>query len=128
MRSVRALQEAFNLRSTVAVLGFAVRTLGQMLEEGKLNNLIEEIRSQGDGRGTNNRGRDNRYQNEEKESMAKKDKPNPFARPEKPINQQDNKTDTEKDLDTKEVSNEISETDTEENENKDENPKIPGDE
>ena len=33
MRSARALQEAFNLRSTVAVLGFAVRTLGQMLED-----------------------------------------------------------------------------------------------
>ena len=32
MRSARALQEAFNLRSTVAVLGFAVRSLGQMLE------------------------------------------------------------------------------------------------
>ena len=30
MRSARALQEAFNLRSTVAVLGFAVRSLGQM--------------------------------------------------------------------------------------------------
>ena len=33
MRSARALQEAFNLRSTVAVLGFALRTLGQMLED-----------------------------------------------------------------------------------------------
>ena len=33
MRSARALQEAFNLRSTVAVLGFAVRSLGQMLED-----------------------------------------------------------------------------------------------
>ena len=37
MRSARALQEAFNLRSTVAVLGFAVRSLGQMLEEQKIN-------------------------------------------------------------------------------------------
>ena len=36
MRSARALQEAFNLRSTVAVLGFALRTLGQMLEDGQL--------------------------------------------------------------------------------------------
>ena len=37
MRSARALQEAFNLRSTVAVLGFALRTLGQMLEDGQLD-------------------------------------------------------------------------------------------
>ena len=36
MRSARALQEAFNLRSTVAVLGFAVRSLGQMLEDHNL--------------------------------------------------------------------------------------------
>ena len=42
MRSARALQEAFNLRSTVAVLGFAVRSLGQMLEDGQLDALIEQ--------------------------------------------------------------------------------------
>ena len=42
MRSARALQEAFNLRSTVAVLGFAVRSLGQMLEDGQLEALIEQ--------------------------------------------------------------------------------------
>ena len=46
MRSARALQEAFNLRSTVAVLGFAVRSLGQMLEDGQLEALIEQQRSQ----------------------------------------------------------------------------------
>ena len=45
MRSARALQEAFNLRSTVAVLGFAVRSLGQMLEDGQLDALIEQQRS-----------------------------------------------------------------------------------
>ena len=46
MRPARALQEAFNLRSTVAVLGFAVRSLGQMLEEGQLDALIEQQRNQ----------------------------------------------------------------------------------
>ena len=46
MRSARALQEAFNLRSTVAVLGFAVRSLGQMLEDGQLDALIEQQRNQ----------------------------------------------------------------------------------
>jgi hypothetical protein len=46
MRSARALQEAFGLRSTVAVLGFALRALGQQLEEGKLEELVALHRSQ----------------------------------------------------------------------------------
>ena len=76
MRSARALQEAFNLRSTVAVLGFAVRSLGQMLEDGQLDALIEQQRNQParggrrDGGGRDGGGRGSR--------------PNPFARPAKP--------------------------------------------
>jgi hypothetical protein len=79
MRAVRALQEAFNLRSTVAVLGFAVRALAQMLEEGQLTELIAQQRTQGggrrseDGRGEGNRGERNRTP-----------RPDPFARPAKP--------------------------------------------
>ena len=79
MRAVRALQEAFNLRSTVAVLGFAVRALAQMLEDGQLTELIAQQRAQGggrrseDGRGEGNRGERNRTP-----------KPDPFARPAKP--------------------------------------------
>ncbi|MFY7695531.1 MAG: hypothetical protein ACOVQK_04230 [Cyanobium sp.] len=46
MRSARALQEAFGLRSTVAVLGFALRALGQQLEEGKLDELAAQHRAQ----------------------------------------------------------------------------------
>jgi len=45
-RSALALQAAFGLRSTVSVLGFALRTLGQQLEEGKLENLVSEHRAQ----------------------------------------------------------------------------------
>merc|ERR1712072_1569396 len=60
MRAARSLQEAFNLRSTVAVLGFAVRTLAQMLEDGTLDNLVNEYRSQPPSnyqqRGGGNRG------------------------------------------------------------------------
>ena len=79
MRAVRALQEAFNLRSTVAVLGFAVRTLAQMLEDGQLTELVAQQRAQGggrrseDGRGERNRGDRNRTP-----------RPDPFARPAKP--------------------------------------------
>ncbi len=85
MRSVRALQEAFNLRSTVAVLGFAVRSLGQMLEEGQLDALIEQQRSQAP------RGND-RHRGEGDRSGGRRDgggagrgqKPDPFARPSRP--------------------------------------------
>ena len=91
MRSARALQEALNLRSTVAVLGFAVRTLGQMLEEGKLEELVAAQRAQGNrgggrrdddrgGRRDDDRGgrRDNRGDG------GRGSRPDPFARPAKP--------------------------------------------
>ena len=82
MRSARALQEAFNLRSTVAVLGFAVRSLGQMLENGQLDALIEQQRNQparGGRRDSSGRGR--RFDDER---GGRGSRPNPFARPAKP--------------------------------------------
>lgn len=94
MRAARSLQEAFNLRSTVAVLGFAVRTLAQMLEDGSLDNLVNEYRSQAPAndqrRGRGNRGNYNGGEN----NNSIDTKPNPFARPEKPAKEQD---DTEAD-------------------------------
>ena len=87
MRSARALQEAFNLRSTVAVLGFAVRSLGQMLEDGQLDVLIEQQRNQParggrrDGGGRDGSGRGRRFDDER---SGRGSRPNPFARPAKP--------------------------------------------
>ena len=87
MRSARALQEAFNLRSTVAVLGFAVRSLGQMLEDGQLDALIEQQRNQPargarrDGGGRDGGGRGRRFDDER---GSRSSRPNPFARPAKP--------------------------------------------
>ena len=87
MRSARALQEAFNLRSTVAVLGFAVRSLGQMLENGQLDALIEQQRNQParggrrDGAGRDGGGRGRRFDDER---GGRGSRPNPFARPAKP--------------------------------------------
>ena len=87
MRSARALQEAFNLRSTVAVLGFAVRSLGQMLEDGQLDALIEQQRNQPDrggrrdGGGRKGGGRGRRFDDER---GGRGSRPNPFARPAKP--------------------------------------------
>lgn len=92
MRSARALQEAFNLRSTVAVLGFALRTLGQMLEDGQLDELIEQQRNQaprgrregggrdGDGRDGGGRGR----RSDDDRQGGRGSRPDPFARPAKP--------------------------------------------
>ena len=88
MRSARALQEAFQLRSTVAVLGFALRALGQMLEDGQLDELIAKERSKAprtdrrreDG---NQRNRSDRS-NPERQSTNRGAKPDPFARPAKP--------------------------------------------
>ena len=97
MRSARALQEAFNLRSTVAVLGFAVRSLGQMLEDGQLDALIEQQRNQParsgrrdggsrDGGGRDGGGRDEggRGRRFDDERSSRGSRPNPFARPAKP--------------------------------------------
>ena len=85
MRSARSLQEAFNLRSTIAVLGFALRTLGQMLEEGKLDEIIHEYKNQ--SLNSNNRrnqdGRSNRFNNQ-RQTEAIEIKANPFERPSKP--------------------------------------------
>ncbi len=84
MRSARALQEAFNLRSTVAVLGFAVRTLGQMLEDGQLDELVAQQRSQaprGGGR-RDGGGRGRRFDDERQGGRGSR--PDPFARPAKP--------------------------------------------
>ena len=90
MRSARALQEAFNLRSTVAVLGFAVRTLGQMLEDGQLGELVEQQRSQAarggrrDGGGRDGGGRGRRFDDERSRGGGRGSRPDPFARPSKP--------------------------------------------
>ena len=84
MRAARSLQEAFNLRSTVAVLGFAVRTLAQMLQDGSLDNLVNEYRSQATGN-DQRRGRGNRGNYNGEGGNSANTKPNPFARPEKPV-------------------------------------------
>ena len=82
MRAARALQEAFNLRSTVAVLGFALRTLGQMLEDGQLDELIEQQRNQAPRGRRDSGGRGRRSEDERQSGSGSR--PDPFARPSKP--------------------------------------------
>ena len=102
MRSARTIQEAFNLRSTVAVLGFAVRTLGEMLEQGKLNDFIAEYQSQGP-QGNNQRPSNTKDNRQERNSNTHK--ANPFARPPKPEAQnEENKSQDNNDESTGEES------------------------
>ncbi len=88
MRAARSLQEAFNLRSTVAVLGFALRTLGQMLEDGSLDELkaqhLQNSRGSFRRDEKGNSGRRNKFDSDRNSSTRSTPKPNPFARPEKP--------------------------------------------
>jgi hypothetical protein len=92
MQAARALQEALGLRSTVAVLGFALRTLAQQLEAGQLDELVAQQRAQASERGhaavagrgerrgprDENRGGDGGGGN-------RAPRANPFARPSKPV-------------------------------------------
>lgn len=96
MRSARALQEAFGLRSTVAVLGFALRTLGQQLEEGKLEELVSQHRAQAGAKGSGGgrsegrrersegRGSGGRWQENSGKGGRGGAKVDPFARPSRP--------------------------------------------
>ncbi len=122
MRAARSLQETFNLRSTVAVLGFAIRTLAQLLEEGKLEELVTQNQSQnphGSHRKEENRqgSRKSRFDGE-KQIDKGGSKPNPFARPEKPqpksIEQENEKEESKIDqnsIEQSHVSTDISEND-----------------
>lgn len=84
MRAARAVQEAFGLRSTVAALGLSIRTVAQLLEEGKLDEVVAQHRASGGGRpGGERRGpRSERGERGERPS----NRPNPFARPARPVN------------------------------------------
>ena len=86
MRAAQAIQESFGLRSTVAALGFAIRTVAQLLEEGKLEGLVAQQRAQGDrppgerpqGERRSGAG-DGRLNRQERAPRI-----DPFARPSKP--------------------------------------------
>ncbi|KGG25104.1 hypothetical protein EV13_3039 [Prochlorococcus sp. MIT 0702] len=88
MRSARALQEAFQMRSTVAVLGFALRTLGQMLDDGQLDELVASERSKAPSGGRRReegaqRTRSDRS-HKDRQPTHRGVRPDPFARPAKP--------------------------------------------
>ena len=74
MKAVKSIQETFQLRSTVAVIGFSVRTLSEMIKDEKLIDSIKEY-AKNNKNSSPNRQSQNSY--EEKTKTA----PDPFARP-----------------------------------------------
>ena len=74
MKAVKSIQETFQLRSTVAVLGFSVSTLSEMIKDEKLIESIKEYAKNNKNSSLNKQSQ-NTY--EEKTKTA----PDPFARP-----------------------------------------------
>ena len=74
MKAVKSIQETFQLRSTVAVLGFSVRTLSEMIKD---ENLIESITKYA----KNNKNASSTRQSQTFQEPQSKITPDPFARP-----------------------------------------------
>ena len=85
MKAVKSIQEAFQLRSTVAVLGFSVRTLSEMLKDEKLIESITEYAKNNKNSSTNRQSQ-NPYQENTKKV------PDPFARPVKNTSTEENQS------------------------------------
>ena len=74
MKAVKSIQEAFQLRSTVAVLGFSVRTLSEMIKNEKLIESITQC-AKNNKNSSPTRPSQTTYEKETKIT------PDPFARP-----------------------------------------------
>ena len=74
MKAVRSIQEAFQLKSTVAVLGFSVRTLSEMIEDKDLMESITKFAK-------NNKNSSSPSKAAVSENKSKNIAPDPFARP-----------------------------------------------
>ena len=76
MKSVKIIQDKFQLKSTVAVLGFAVRTLSEMVKDEELTDIISKYVIENKRISSNN----NIKASTSKEKVPS---PDPFARPKK---------------------------------------------
>ena len=74
MKAAKIIQEKFQLKSTVAVLGFAVRTLSELVKDEKLNETINKYVTENKKFSSNN---NSRFSGSEKKDPS----PDPFARP-----------------------------------------------
>lgn len=78
MKAVKSIQEAYQLRSTVAVLGFSVRTLCEMINDKDLKDAINKY-------AMNNKNSSAKIKDINNNDKPKKATPDPFARPSKSI-------------------------------------------
>tara|TARA_Y100000589_G_scaffold147282_1_gene140874 strand:- start:279 stop:689 length:411 start_codon:yes stop_codon:yes gene_type:complete len=76
MKSVKTIQETFQLKSTVAVLGFSLRTLSELIKDENLREEIIKIAK-------NNKNSFQKENNFDKKETSAINAANPFARPEK---------------------------------------------
>ena len=76
MKSVKTIQEIFQLKTTVAVLGFSVRTLSELIKNENLKEEITKIAN-------NNKNSFQKVNKFEKKETSSINSANPFARPEK---------------------------------------------
>ena len=76
MKSVKTIQEIFQLKSTVAVLGFSVRTFSELIKNENLKEEIIKIAKSN----KNSFQKENHFEKKESSSI---NTANPFARPEK---------------------------------------------
>ena len=74
MKAVKSIQDTFQLRSTVAVLGFSVRTLSEMIKDEKLIDSITQY-AKSNKNSSPTKQSQNPYEKELKTA------PDPFARP-----------------------------------------------
>ena len=88
MKSVKTIQEIFQLKSTVAVLGFSVRTLSELIKNENLREEIIKVAK-------NNKNSFQKENNFEKKETSSINSANPFARPEKKPQDIENKDNSE---------------------------------
>ena len=74
MKAVKTIQETFQLKSTVAVLGFSIRTLSEMIKDKKLVESITQYAK-------NNKNSIPTKQSQNLNEKETKTAPDPFARP-----------------------------------------------
>ena len=74
MKAVKSIQETFQLKSSVAVLGFSVRTLSEMIKDEKLIGSITQYAN-------NNKNSSSPKKELAYEKKSKIPEANPFARP-----------------------------------------------
>jgi hypothetical protein len=98
LRAARSIQEALQLRSTVAVLGFSLRTVAQLLEQGALDQIVAQQQQAGSRpeRGErperSDRGGERGERGERRViggAHQRSARPDPFARPSKPAVQEE---------------------------------------